>query len=167
MYVCIYVCVYLCMCVSMYVCIYVCVYLCMCVSMYVCIYVCVYLCIVSVYVCIYAEDHVIGVECEAEGESEPTLTDRLVYVPYGANKAMFIQEFVRSKPLLCCGNSIGDRPFLELSQGVSLAVCSCPAESFEFPNEQRLQSEAVRRGWLTQHFEQDDLLSEAEAKSCQ
>lgn len=56
------------------------------------------------------------------------------------------------KPILACGNSMGDISLLELSTDVSLAVQSVNAGAELFSTEQQLRSAALTNGWEVYNY---------------
>ncbi|MEK7357730.1 MAG: haloacid dehalogenase-like hydrolase [Bdellovibrionota bacterium] len=96
-------------------------------------------------------DHVLGIETEVVGD---IVTDRPVLpMTWREGKAEgLLKRTGGVRPVLACGNTLGDTAMLALATHAQLAVCTQDRPSGLFDEETKLWVEARERGWLTHAF---------------
>jgi HAD superfamily phosphoserine phosphatase-like hydrolase len=96
-------------------------------------------------------DDVIGVETHVE---DGIVTDRQKgQITWKEGKALTLIEKTQGlRPILCCGNTMGDAALIEASQLVKLAVCSSKEGDELFETEISLQKMARENNWLSHSF---------------
>jgi phosphoserine phosphatase len=102
-------------------------------------------------------DHVLGVQTKIENGIVTDIQDGPITYREGKSQAL-LEKTNSIRPILSCGNTMGDYWLLDISTHVPLAVRTESHDDIHFKDkdilnqEQKLYQEAVQRKWLTHNF---------------
>jgi len=97
------------------------------------------------------KENVIGVKTKIMNGKVTNEQDGEMTYKEGKSKAL-LTVTKNIKPILSCGNTMGDFSLLENSVELSLAVGAAIESSELFPTEEKLREEARKRNWLIHRF---------------
>ena len=101
-------------------------------------------------------ENVLGVQTKVENEIVTDIQDGPVTYREGKAEAI-LQKTNNIRPILCCGNTMGDYWLLDIATQVQLAVRTESHEvlfkDHDILNQEKvLYQEAIQRKWLTHNF---------------